>query len=486
MVSSRGTLRVAIYIRVSTDEQASEGYSLGAQQDRIVKFVESQGWEIAEVYSDDGFSAKDLNRPAIQRLIKDAKSSKFDVVVFYQLDRLVRSVRDLHELLQLFEDHSIAIRSTTEIFDTTTAIGRLFITIVAAMAAWERETIGERVLEGMTKKASQGERNGGRAPFGYDLVDGQLVINDQEARIVKQMFRMYLNGSGLREIALYVNQLGIGTKDIRTISRMLENPVYCGVTRWSKNSKREELLHEGTHPAIILEEVFEEAQRLRKERKIEGKKSTSSFHFSGVLRCARCGGAISGWFRKYKNRKQYICVNKKNKRTCNLPIFGEDTLTSVFLESISPDEPERFLDLVQNKEHQVEQEEDYSDLLQEIEKELGAIKNRKKNWLMALGNGTISQEDYLSMTDEDNKKEKILKEQFDELSPIKSTFDLEAFLDAIRSIPQLWEVSGDYEKKSFINDVFQKIIVDIPHDYISKGPGKTAPVFIQSVELKEE
>jgi len=477
-------MKAAIYVRVSTDEQAKEGYSIGAQQDRITKFIESQGWIISDFYIDDGYSAKDLNRPEIQRLIRDAKSGKFNVVVFYKLDRLVRSVRDLHELLQLFEDHKIAIRSTTEIFDTTTAIGKLFITIVAAIAEWERETIAERVIENMTKKATMGERNGGKAPFGYDIVDGKLAINENEAKMVKEIFRMYLNGSGLREIVLKFNHLDKGPKDIRNISRLLDNPVYRGALRWNKNSERDEIIHEGTHPAIVSSDTFEKVQKLRKVRTLEGKKATSPYVFSGVLRCARCGGALSGWYRKEKNTKNYICVSKKNKRTCDLPIISERSLTNTFLQMVSSDDPSQFLSLVQNMDIDARQEfEDHTETIKNIEKELSSIKTRRRNWLLALGNGTISQENYKEMTEEDNKLEAILKKQLEGISPKESDFDRDTLIEAIRQIPLLWRIANDLEKKSFVSDLFSTIYVDVPK--YQKRWGQLAPVTITAVEIKE-
>jgi len=157
------------YVRVSTDEQVKEGYSIDSQSELNKKFIESQEWELLEHYIDDGYSAKNLDRPAMQRLITDAKNKKFDVVVFYKLDRLVRSVSDLDNLLKIFDANNIAIRSVTEAFDTTTAIGRFLITLVAAMAQWERETISERVSINMLQKAKIGEWPGGIPPYGYKL-----------------------------------------------------------------------------------------------------------------------------------------------------------------------------------------------------------------------------------------------------------------------------------------------------------------------------
>ncbi|MFB7640022.1 recombinase family protein [Peribacillus butanolivorans] len=169
----------------------------------MLSFVKSQGWEVYDFYVEEGVSAKNLKRPSMQRLIQDTIDKKFDVVVFYKLDRLVRSVSDLDSLLQLFDENKIAIRSVTEPFDTPTAIGRFLITLVAAIAQWERETISERVVINMVKKATMGERNGGRAPYGYRLKEGKLIIYDEEARFVKDIFNLYTSGKGIRSIVLY-------------------------------------------------------------------------------------------------------------------------------------------------------------------------------------------------------------------------------------------------------------------------------------------
>jgi site-specific DNA recombinase len=301
------------YDRVSTDEQARQGYSIDSQKELNQKFIESQNWEHLNSYVDDGYSAKDLNRPAVQRLVKDAKDHKFDVVVFYKLDRLVRSVSDLDKLLKIFDANNIGIRSVTEPFDTTTAMGRFLITLVAAIAQWERETISERVVVNMQKKASLGERNGGRAPFGYRLKEGELVVFEEEAKLVREMYRLYINGHGVRSIALYLNQFGV-SKEIRTLGRMLDNPVYAGKIRWANNSKLESIVSDDImHTPIIDQETFEQVQLLRNKRTMEGKKATSPYHFSGVLRCARCGSPLSGYYKKARGTKHYLCINKKNK-----------------------------------------------------------------------------------------------------------------------------------------------------------------------------
>ncbi|RDU35467.1 hypothetical protein DRW41_17150 [Neobacillus piezotolerans] len=476
-------MRAVDYDRVSTDEQAKTGYSIDSQKENNFKFIQSQGWEPVGSYVDDGYSAKNLNRPAMQRLIADAKAQKFDVVVFYRLDRLVRSVGDLDYLLKTFEEYNVKIRSVTEVYDTTSAMGRFFIFLVASMAQWERETISERVVVNMAKKATLGERNGGRAPYGYDLKDGQLVINEAEARFVREMFRLYNSGKGIRSIVLYLQQFNVN-KDIRTIGRMIENPVYCGKIRWGKNSKMDEIISDSIqHPAIISEEVFERAQAIRSNNSKEGKKATSPYHFSGVLRCARCGSALSGYFKKARGSKHYICINKKNKGTCDLPMFTETALTDTFFQEVSSEDPDRFFQLAKNFNLDIEDNVAETELIKDLERELAAIKLRKKNWMLSLGNGVISQEDYIEMTQEDAKREALIKEQLGQLSVEKTAYDRDSIIDLLNSLPGLWSTANDFEKKSFINELFDTIVVDIPSDY-SRGSRQSAAVKIREFSLK--
>lgn len=477
-------MKAAVYPRVSTDEQFKEGYSIDSQKENCVNFIKSQGWDLHEIYVEEGASAKDLNRPSMNRLIKDAKENKFDVVVFYKLDRLVRSVSDLDTLLKLFDAHKIAIRSVTEPFDTTTAIGRFLITLVAAIAQWERETISERVILNMTKKAHKGERNGGRVPFGYRLVDGSLEIDPKESTLVEEIFRLYVSGYGFRSISIYLQQFGV-YKGIRTISRMIDNPVYIGKLRWGNNSQMDTIItEEKTHPPIIEEDLFSQAQKMRKQRTMEGKKATSPYHFSGVLKCARCGSPLSGYFKKERGSKHYICIAKKNKGTCDLPMFTEKALTQEFLNNLSPDDPERFFKITNNFNIETPKQKDRTYLVEDLEKELTAIKNRKKNWLMALGNGVISQEEYLSLSGEDTKKEQLIREELDQFAQDEIKLDKDAVLEILKSIPIMWPQTNDFEKKSFVYELFDTISVDVPKDYI-RAPGRTPSVMIKEFKLRQ-
>ncbi|WP_429999877.1 recombinase family protein [Metabacillus fastidiosus] len=150
-------MRTALYIRVSTEEQAKEGYSIRAQTERLKAYCVSQEWEVVDFYIDDGISAKDMNRPNLKRMIKHIEQGLIDCVLVYKLDRLTRSILDLYKLLEIFDKHNCKFKSSTEVYDTTSAIGRMFITLVAALAQFERENLSERVRMGMEQKAREGK-----------------------------------------------------------------------------------------------------------------------------------------------------------------------------------------------------------------------------------------------------------------------------------------------------------------------------------------
>jgi len=234
-------MRVAGYIRVSTEEQAKEGYSLDAQRDKLISFCKSQDWTLVEIYVEEGKSAKDMNRPELQRLLSDAKTGQYDVILVYRLDRLTRSVMDLYTLLQTFEEYNVKFKSATEIYDTTTAMGKLFITIVAALAQWERENLSERVRFGMEELVRGGKWPGGPAPYGYVWDGENMHIVPEEARILRELRRLYMSGEGLGSTARALNARGLlrrgNTWSAQSVWYVLDNPFYAGKIRYGEKKK---------------------------------------------------------------------------------------------------------------------------------------------------------------------------------------------------------------------------------------------------------
>ena len=199
-------MRTAGYVRVSTDRQADLGVSLEAQEAKIRAMATVRGVELEEVIVDGGESAKDLNRPGVQRLLELVENEKIDAVIVAKLDRLTRSVKDLSQMLELFEKRKVALISVAESLDTGSAAGRLVITIMGAVSQWEREAIGERTRDALQHKRSQGQRVGNIA-FGFRLApDGEhLEQSPTEQAALEEIRKLRSQGHSMRRIAAALN-----------------------------------------------------------------------------------------------------------------------------------------------------------------------------------------------------------------------------------------------------------------------------------------
>lgn len=230
-------MRAVGYIRVSTEEQAKEGISLDTQKDRISAFAHAKGWQLGELYQDEGFSAKNLNRPAVQRLIEAAGNGFFDVVIIYKLDRLTRNVRDLGYLIEdVFERNGIGFTSVQDSFDSTTASGKLILNVLGSVAQWERDIISERTKDSLQYKLENGEYLGA-PPLGFRAEGKDLQKVDQELQVIQRIRELRGNGRkrlSLAGIARRLNQEGWQSKRggrfyHSTVSYILRNRRYATV-----------------------------------------------------------------------------------------------------------------------------------------------------------------------------------------------------------------------------------------------------------------
>lgn len=419
--SATETKRVAIYARVSTTEQAEEGYSIDEQQRLLTEWCEKNGYIIHEVYADRGISGKSIKkRPALIKLLEDAKNKQFDVVLVWKTNRLARNILDLLKIVEVFDQNYISFRSYTENHETETSQGKLQFHMLAAIAEFERNTISENVKMGMLARAREGKWNGGRV-LGYDLEDisaqgdkrkhTKLVINEKEAKIVKRIFELYIAGNGYKAIANCVNKEGhVGKRgkpfSISTIKTILENPVYVGMIRydvrrnWTDKRRGDinptPILQKGEHEPIISQLDWEKAQQILKER--SGKPNRvhgGTFPFTGVMKCPQCGAGmvVMRTINKLKDgtRKTleyYACGAWKNKGTsvcrsntiradkAEAYIFGrlqELATNKQFIKEIA----ERVNGKRSNRDEPLQQE--YQALLQELEQA-----RRKKEKAMEL------------------------------------------------------------------------------------------------------
>lgn len=246
--------RVAIYTRVSTEDQAKEGFSLGAQNERLVAYCEAQGWEVTSFYEDDGHSGRNIKRPAYQRMM--GEKDRWDILLVMKMDRIHRNSKNFMIMMENLEKWGKKFTSMNESLDTSNAVGRFVVDIIQRIAQLESEQIGERTYMGMRQKAESLDGPlGFNPPFGHRIEGGELVIFTEEANIVRGVFSSYDSGMSLRQIADRLNGDEIKTRrekewTIWSVSRMLHNPVYAGYLRWDG------LILPSGHGSIISIEKF--------------------------------------------------------------------------------------------------------------------------------------------------------------------------------------------------------------------------------------
>lgn len=480
-------MRVAIYIRVSTTDQAREGFSIPAQRERLTLYANAQEWDIYDYFIDDGYSAKDTNRPAFQRLMRDAEQRNIDVILVHKLDRFTRSVKDLYEVLEKLSKYNVSFRSSLEQFDTTTTMGRAMIGMLGIFAQWERETIADRVYWGMEQKIISGKRNGAPPPMGYDLVDGELVIND-DADFVRRLFALYLSGKGMPTITEILHKEG-RDMHIKTLWYILKNPVYCGKYRWNWRSKGLRTNNEivaGEAPAIISVEDFDRVQDMIKSRDKKGRSATSEYIFSGLARCGRCGSFLHGGIRHNQNNDVlfYRCSGRVQYGKCDLPRIREESMIEALFQRLEA--------LVQNKDklaemYEITHKKNPSRDIAKLNKELEQVRKRREKWRQAFANELISMEELRSYNDKEKARENELIEEIDEIKrSSETTMSVEDIHKLLRDIPKVFAViDTQVAKKLFLGDVFTEMVFNT--DAVKPRPGRSNEYgcHIESWKLKE-
>jgi site-specific DNA recombinase len=238
----------AIYIRVSTQDQALHGFSLDAQQDSLLNYAKVLGYEIFKIYRDEGKSAKDLKRPEMQQLLKDAEEKKFQAIFIYKLDRFSRSLKDLILTIDKLKELGIDFISLQDKIETASASGKLMFQIIGAFAEFERNIIGDRTKFGMERKAKEGGFIT-KAPKGYKLLNKKLIVDNDESAKVKQLFEEFLNSNiSLTQLA---KKYGFTTSGV---IKLLKNTTYLGKVKFANHES------DGQHEPIIEKQLFDKIQ----------------------------------------------------------------------------------------------------------------------------------------------------------------------------------------------------------------------------------
>ncbi len=354
--------RVAIYTRVSTEEQSTEGFSLAAQEDSLRRYCDSKGFEVYDTYVDGGYSGKNFKRPEMQRLLHDVRDDKFEIVLAVAVDRISRNNRDVLTFVdcELHPRGKKLLISTCDI-DSSTEIGHMFISLLGTFAEYERRLIVTRVKKGMEQRAAEGKTNGGNM-LGYDSVDGKLMVNEDEAEVVREIFELRVQGHGYKKIADTLNRKGKKTKAIKSkqgnnfsinaIKQILENEKYTGVMTWGKvrdwstNRRKGKAVPtkvDGEHEAIIDKELWAKAQKvtqIKRESQVSQSNFKGEFILTGLLRCPCCGAGTV----MHKSKKRdgtgyhlyYMCGNyhTKGKSVCGSNVIRKELVEGQVLEFI--------------------------------------------------------------------------------------------------------------------------------------------------------
>tara|TARA_R110002049_G_scaffold203009_2_gene373505 strand:+ start:183 stop:1799 length:1617 start_codon:yes stop_codon:yes gene_type:complete len=293
-------LRCAIYTRKSTEDGLEQDFnSLDAQREACAAYILSQaseGWEaVTEFYDDGGWSGGSMNRPAITQLLGDVKAGKVDVIVVYKVDRLTRSLADFAKIVEILDGNEASFVSVTQSFNTTTSMGRLTLNVLLSFAQFEREVTGERIRDKVAASKKKGMWMGGGVPFGYEVVDRQLVINQSEAQIVRLMFERYTEVKSVPQLVEELAAKGIKTRKrvwktgkvvggdtfkTGTLTHLLQNPVYVGKVRHKEN------IYDGAHRPIISQELFdlvESTFKTNRNSNALGKKSRNPSLLTGMI-----------------------------------------------------------------------------------------------------------------------------------------------------------------------------------------------------------
>lgn len=351
----KSTVRCAIYTRKSTEEGLDQDFnSLDAQRESGEAFIKSQlheGWVcLPDQYNDGGFTGGNMDRPALQRLLADIEAGKVNCVVVYKVDRLSRSLLDFARMMEVFERYGVSFVSVTQQFNTATSMGRLVLNVLLSFAQFEREMISERTRDKIAATRRKGRWTGGPPILGYDVLDKKLIVDEAEAKQVREIFGVYLERSSLLDTVRELERRGWVTKSYTTkkgtrrgglpitktrLHHLLTNVTYVGKIAYKAE------VHEGEHPGIVEPDVFELVQETLSTNGAAGSADKRNKHgalLRGILRCASCNCGMTHTFTVKGNRRYryYVCNNAQQhgRAACPAPSVAAGEIEQFVVEEI--------------------------------------------------------------------------------------------------------------------------------------------------------
>lgn len=453
-------MKVAIYTRVSTIEQAEEGYSISEQQDKLKKYCDIKDWKVARVYTDPGFSGSNTNRPSLQQLISDCKNNMFDAVLVYKLDRLSRSQKDTLYLIEdVFNKNGVGFISLSENFDTSTAFGKAMIGILSVFAQLEREQITERMTLGRVGRAKAGKAmSWANCPFGYIIQKEIYEIDPFRAEIVKRIYRDYLSGVSITKITQNLNAEGHVGKNVnwsyRTVRQILGNIVYAGYIKY-KNE-----IYPGLHKPIVSLSDYKKVQvELERRRITQAQLSNprpfrAKYMLSGLMRCGYCNSVLQIYTTQLKSGVQlhnYKCPSSSPKRNshykrhdfdCGFTRVRKNDVESVVINEIKK------LPLNMDKVINNQKNTDNVKEIKAIKLELQQVEKKQDKIVDLYLLDNINVDELNKKNDELSKQKENLQKRLNSLTDDRKKEKIEDFIKNAKEAKDIDKL--DYEKQKVI------------------------------------
>ena len=430
-----------IYIRVSTEDQAREGFSLGEQKEKLLQLCKFKEYEVFKVYEDAGISAKDMaHRPAFQEMLADMKKGKINYIVAYKLDRVTRSVRDLEELIAVLEKHNCYLVCDRDDVNTSTANGRFFVRMLTVLSQLEIEIVSERTKFGLNGAIKSGHLPG-TIPLGYKKDGNKKTIIDETTKdIVIRIFNMYLEGKSYQQIAnILKEEKVLAPKQWRdsTIQKIIENRVYMGdyeqYKRIGKLQSIEPIIYMNVVEPIISRAVWEEAQS-QKEKNQRAYARDRVYLFFQKLKCPKCNN-IMNCKGSGGTKKKYMYYNCEHCKIYYREDKIEECLEDFILDLVEYDMAVKkyfFPILADKKETNTEK----------LDKEIDILQKQKERIKKAYLSGIVEMEDF-------SEDYKIIEEKLSILEKKKyETLNL----NSITFTPQQLMADRDIEREKLIKN----------------------------------
>ena len=461
-----------VYIRVSTEDQAREGFSLGEQKEKLLQLCSFKDLEVYKVYKDAGISAKDMeHRPQFQEMLQDMKEGKINYIVAYKLDRITRSVRDLEELISVLEQYNCFLLCDRDDVNTSTANGRFFVRMLTVLSQLEIEIVSERTKFGLNGAIKSGHIPGQR-PFGYTKSEDKKMIVDNATRpYVEKIFDMYLEGKSFQQIANYFKENNIYPKKKwhdTTIQKIIDNKIYMGdyeqYKRIGKQENLEPIVYMNVVEPIISRAKWEECQK-QKERNQRTYTRDRIYTFFQRLKCPSCSRIMKckgsgGTKRKYM---YYTCEH------CHINFnenYVEELLESFIYDLLEYDMAVKkfFLPILEDKNNKID--------TTTIDKEIRTLEKQRDRIKQAYIKGIVEMEDFKEdykliedkLANLENKKLELVNLETFNYSPheLLAQRDLEREkmirLDTLNSLlKSKWNDMDKSEKQEFISKFIDTI-----------------------------